>query len=951
MKKLFIIITAILSAVSCANLDEVWEELREHEERIERLETECRRLSSNIEAVQTVLEAIQKNDYATAVTKIMEDGVEVGYSITFAQSGTIEVYNRNDKYATPQFRVADGVWFVSFDEGHTWMEFGGFEEDEEYFTEVTYDDDNVYFTLTDGTVLTVPYQEGSRIIDLFIFMGQSNMVGRGVAAKAPAVPEGWGYEYKAISAPGKLSHMVEPFGLDEENSKSGVVDNRRSGSLVSAFTNAYYEKTKTPVVGVSCSKGGTTTSFWKPGGKPLNDAISRWNEAEEWLTENGYTIRHKYMFWLQGETDATNKLPAATYRESLLALVREMLSKTSVEKCIMVRVGKLGQTVSSAITICDYVIDIQTDLCRTYKEFVMGSTAAAGFVEEGLMAEYWHYTQEGYNLLGELTGLNVAYYATNGIEPHMYDPHTKDLYYPTIKYQSIFDDIQQEEDDEVILPPDFDLSNTKWYIDHTKNGAKFSSSCNVDGRGWALSNNNSIYKKIIGKPINTVAFFTNKKSQKVTVMKIASKGATTGEVIATVTATTAGTGKQLAVIQFPEVTLKSGEFQSLFSQEDKDIQFYFATVGVNDSVSGDLDSKFYSRLPVVYGSGTAWGENAMSLGWSYGYTTSPDDGSGEGSGDGSGDGSGEVVTPPTQEDIQTTWYIDHTGNASKFTSSCNIEGRGWAISDNNDVYKALIGKPINTAAFFTNKRSQNVTVMKIASKGATTGEVIANVTATTTGSGKQLATIQFPDVTLKSGEYLSLFSQEDKNIHFYYSASSVKDSATGEVDQAFYSRLPILYGTGTAWAETPGMSLGWSFGYTPPHTTYFSSAMTIEEGISNLRFTGGYAALPSAANGFVSNYKGRATTKDCCLKVNGGETLELAAGSVPCGFSIVEFTDLPLSDNTLTATGEKAGRWLTSATLQKDTKYILINFRRDETNETEFSEEELSFLNGSLTVK
>ena len=49
MKRLFIIITTIISAVSCANLDEVWEELREHEERIERLETECRRLSSNID--------------------------------------------------------------------------------------------------------------------------------------------------------------------------------------------------------------------------------------------------------------------------------------------------------------------------------------------------------------------------------------------------------------------------------------------------------------------------------------------------------------------------------------------------------------------------------------------------------------------------------------------------------------------------------------------------------------------------------------------------------------------------------------------------------------------------------------------------------------------------------------------------------------------------------------
>ncbi|MBR5499836.1 MAG: hypothetical protein IKV75_06720, partial [Bacteroidales bacterium] len=131
MKRLFIIITAILSAVSCANLDEVWEELREHEERIEKLETECRRLSSNIDAVQTVLEALQKNDYATAVTKIVEDGVEVGYSISFAQSGTIEVYHSNDKYKSPEFRVTDGIWFVSFDGGNTWMEFEGFTEEEE----------------------------------------------------------------------------------------------------------------------------------------------------------------------------------------------------------------------------------------------------------------------------------------------------------------------------------------------------------------------------------------------------------------------------------------------------------------------------------------------------------------------------------------------------------------------------------------------------------------------------------------------------------------------------------------------------------------------------------------------------------------------------------------------------------------------------------------------------
>ena len=62
MKKLLIIITAILSAISCTNLDEVWAELRDHEERIQKLETLCNRLNSNVEAIQTILTAMEQND-------------------------------------------------------------------------------------------------------------------------------------------------------------------------------------------------------------------------------------------------------------------------------------------------------------------------------------------------------------------------------------------------------------------------------------------------------------------------------------------------------------------------------------------------------------------------------------------------------------------------------------------------------------------------------------------------------------------------------------------------------------------------------------------------------------------------------------------------------------------------------------------------------------------------
>ena len=286
MKKLFttILCSMLLLAVSGCQHEDIWNELREHEQRIEQLEKRCRELNTNIEAIQAILTAIQQNDYVTEVMKIMEDGIEVGYSITFAKGGTVTIYHGtngadgaapqisikkaqdgeyywtadgewmtdengeripavvaddpNGEYVTPQFRVADGKWYVSYDNGNTWRAIDQKNDGENFFQNVTYDQDYVYITLADGNIFKIPYKTDSKVVDLFIFMGQSNMAGCGNAAEAPRVPEGWGYEYKAISAPGKLSHMVEPFGLNEDNPASGVVYSRR-GSLVSSFTNAF----------------------------------------------------------------------------------------------------------------------------------------------------------------------------------------------------------------------------------------------------------------------------------------------------------------------------------------------------------------------------------------------------------------------------------------------------------------------------------------------------------------------------------------------------------------------------------------------------------------------------------------------------------------------------------------------------------------------------------------
>ena len=75
MKKVFIIITAIISIISCTNLDEVWNELRDHEERIQKLEALCNKLNSNIEAMQAVLTALEQNDYVTDIVTVVENGI------------------------------------------------------------------------------------------------------------------------------------------------------------------------------------------------------------------------------------------------------------------------------------------------------------------------------------------------------------------------------------------------------------------------------------------------------------------------------------------------------------------------------------------------------------------------------------------------------------------------------------------------------------------------------------------------------------------------------------------------------------------------------------------------------------------------------------------------------------------------------------------------------------
>ena len=73
--------------------------------------------------------------------------------------------------------------------------------------------------------------------DLFIFMGQSNMAGRGdLPETISCIPEA-GFEFRAISDPSRLYPVEEPFGY-RENNPEGIDDGtKKSGGRVPSFIN------------------------------------------------------------------------------------------------------------------------------------------------------------------------------------------------------------------------------------------------------------------------------------------------------------------------------------------------------------------------------------------------------------------------------------------------------------------------------------------------------------------------------------------------------------------------------------------------------------------------------------------------------------------------------------------------------------------------------------------
>lgn len=259
--------------------------------RVAKLEQLCQQMNTNISSLQTIVNALQQNDFITAVVPVTQGGKVIGYTITFSRSGAITIYHGTDGKngengkdgstpqigvkkdsdgiyywtlngewlldangnkiqaegkdgadgangssgvdgITPQLKIEEGYWYISYDNGSTWTQLGKAvgedgadgndgidgsdgQDGDSIFSKVTQDDEFVYFYLADGTMITLPKhdKENIQFEDLLVKAiccrkWDTNGDGELSYAEAAAVTDLSGFSDKPIVAFAELAYFT-----------------------------------------------------------------------------------------------------------------------------------------------------------------------------------------------------------------------------------------------------------------------------------------------------------------------------------------------------------------------------------------------------------------------------------------------------------------------------------------------------------------------------------------------------------------------------------------------------------------------------------------------------------------------------------------------------------------------------------------------------------------------
>lgn len=208
----------MVTIVSCQKFDasDIWDKLNDHESRIAYLEEVCKNMNTNIVNLQAIVTALETNDYIISASPLVTGD---GYTFLFRSGKSVVIYNGKDGQngtngidgvtpvisvkqdadgcyywtvngewlvvdgkkikasatdgqngtngVTPQFKIEEDYWFISYDNGANWERLGKASgsnglngtNGDSFFKGVYMESSCVHFILNDGkdTIISIPF--------------------------------------------------------------------------------------------------------------------------------------------------------------------------------------------------------------------------------------------------------------------------------------------------------------------------------------------------------------------------------------------------------------------------------------------------------------------------------------------------------------------------------------------------------------------------------------------------------------------------------------------------------------------------------------------------------------------------------------------------------------------------------------------------------------------------
>lgn len=198
-----------------------------------------------------------------------------------------------------------------------------------------------------------------------------------------------------------------------------------------SYAKEYYEKTGEKSLAVSAGVGGSSMFEWYPeyddglaGPILYNNTIEKYKEAIDLLGDN-YEIRSKGYFWIQGEADimrwANYVMLSKTdphcdelsvYKERLLSLDEHLREQLGMEygALFVVRYTATEGTTNKASREYSKIVPVraaQLELAAEHDDIYI-ATDLCEQIPNSMTDHGFHYSQEGYNIIGRDAADNMA---------------------------------------------------------------------------------------------------------------------------------------------------------------------------------------------------------------------------------------------------------------------------------------------------------------------------------------------------------------------------------------------------------------------------------------------------------------------------------------------------------------------------------------------------------------